>query len=234
MFVKSTGVEQEMVRKTKEEAQETRARLLDAAERVFLCRGVTRTSLAEIATAAGVTRGAVYWHFKDKADVFRAMCDRATLPMETMFDRAEDLARADPLATVRALSVGALQTLARDARAHAVFEVIFHKSEMVDELAGLATAHEVERKRCLLQVSGILRMAREAGQLPAETDVRLAAQGLHALIVGLMHEWVLDPSAYDLAAAAPALIDAYLAGLQACPPRRARRAAARAKARATA
>ncbi len=40
-------------------------------------------------------------------------------------------------------------------------------------------------------------------------------------MIGIMHQWVLDPSAYDLAAAAPALIDTYLAGLLARPPRRA-------------
>ena len=57
-------------------------------EVVFRARGVTRTSLAEIATAAGVTRGAVYWHFKDKAALFHAMCDRATLPLDALFARA--------------------------------------------------------------------------------------------------------------------------------------------------
>ena len=39
--------------------------------------------------------------------------------------------------------------------------------------------------------------------------------------MGLMHEWVLDPSDYDLAAAAPAMIDAFVAGLRAQPPRKA-------------
>jgi TetR/AcrR family acrAB operon transcriptional repressor len=52
-----------MARKTKEEAQETRNAILDAAELVFQEHGVSHTSLAEIAAAAGVTRGAVYWHF---------------------------------------------------------------------------------------------------------------------------------------------------------------------------
>ena len=101
-----------MARRTKEEAQATRERLLDAAEVIFRDRGVTRTSLAEIATAAGMTRGAVYWHFKDKADLFRAMCDRATLPLDTMFERAGETAAADPLGTLRTLSIGALTSLA--------------------------------------------------------------------------------------------------------------------------
>ena len=58
-----------MVRRTKDEALETRNRILDAAERVFGESGVSRTSLEDVASAAGVTRGAIYWHFKDKSDL---------------------------------------------------------------------------------------------------------------------------------------------------------------------
>ena len=223
-----------MVRKTKLEALETRERLLDAAEVVFRQRGVSRTSLAEIATAAGVTRGAVYWHFKDKAALFRAMCDRATLPLDALFERAGETASADPLATLRELCVGALRRLAIDARTQVVFDVIFHKTEMVDELAGMATTHQDARCRCLNQIEAIIGRCAEVGQFAPDIDAALAAQGLNALMVGIMHEWVLDPSAYDLAAAAPALIDAFLAGLSAHPPRRAARPLPRVRAKTTA
>jgi len=209
-----------MPRKTKLEAQVTRERLLDAAETVFRQRGVTRTSLAEIAAAAGVTRGAVYWHFKDKAALFHAMRDRATLPLDALFERAGETASAEPLRTLRALCVGALQRLAVDARTQVVFDVIFHKTEMVDELAGMATSDESARRRCLSQIEVIIRRCAEAGDLPPDIDPVLAAHGLNALMVGIMHQWVLDPSSYDLAAAAPALVDTYLAGLAAYPPRR--------------
>jgi TetR/AcrR family acrAB operon transcriptional repressor len=56
-----------MARATKEEALETRNRIIDAAEEVMFARGVAQTSLADVADAAGVTRGAIYWHFKNKA-----------------------------------------------------------------------------------------------------------------------------------------------------------------------
>ena len=65
-----------MARRTKGEALETRHRILDVAERVFSERGVTRTSLADVAKAAGVTRGAIYWHFADKADLFAGTAAR--------------------------------------------------------------------------------------------------------------------------------------------------------------
>ena len=71
-----------MARRTKEDALATRHQLLDAAERVFAEKGVSRTSLNDIAQAAGASRGAIYWHFKNKADLFNAMLERITLPME--------------------------------------------------------------------------------------------------------------------------------------------------------
>jgi len=220
-----------MARKTKMEALETRERLLDAAEDVFRQRGVTRTSLAEIATVAGVTRGAVYWHFKDKAALFHAMCDRATLPLDALFERASETASTAPLKTLRDLCVGALQRLAADERTQVVFEVIFHKTELVDELADVATSHQDERCRCLGQIEAIIRRCAQVGELAPDIDTALAAQGLNAMMVGIMHEWVLDPSAYDLQVAAPALIDTFLAGLAARPPRRAARTMPRVRAK---
>jgi AcrR family transcriptional regulator len=58
--------------------------LLDAAEHLFWEQGVSKTTLASIAEYAGLTRGAIYWHFDNKADLFNAMCDRAFPPFEEM------------------------------------------------------------------------------------------------------------------------------------------------------
>jgi len=55
-----------MVRKTKEDAELTRKSIIIAAREVFLVRGVSRTTMDHIATRAGVTRGAIQWHFKKK------------------------------------------------------------------------------------------------------------------------------------------------------------------------
>jgi TetR/AcrR family transcriptional regulator, acrAB operon repressor len=209
-----------MARRTKEEAATTREQLLDAAERVFRERGVTRTSLAEVATAAGLTRGAVYWHFKDKAALFAAMCERATLPLDAMLAAASGERSDDPLGTLRDLMVGALRHLATDPRAQVVFEVIFHKTEMCGELGEVAGHRNRERCDCLLQVETLVRRAIEVGTLAADTDAALATQLLHACMGGLMREWVLDRQAYELERVAPNLVDCIIAGIVAHPPRR--------------
>ena len=82
-----------MVRKTKAEAAATREALLDAAEEVFFAKGVARTSLEQIARHAGLTRGAVYWHFKNKGDLFMALVQRVRMPFQSLM---EEVNNADP------------------------------------------------------------------------------------------------------------------------------------------
>ena len=91
-----------MVRKTKADAELTRQQIIDAARRVFAEKGVSRTTIDNIASAAGVTRGAVYWHFDNKEELFHAMREQVTLPLLDKFDGAlfkPD--EADPLACRR-------------------------------------------------------------------------------------------------------------------------------------
>lgn len=209
-----------MARRTKEAAAVTREQLLDAAERVFRSRGVTRTSLAEIAGAAGVTRGAVYWHFKDKAALFSALCERATLPLDAMLAAATRVVDDDPVTAMRDLMVGTLRHLAHDERAQAVFEIVFSKTEACGELGRVMERQESERCECVAHVEELIRRGITLGRLPADTDAVLATQLLQACMGGIMREWILDREAYDLAAAAPEMVDCIIAGLVTRPPRR--------------
>ena len=60
----------------REQREQTRARLLAAAQRLFIARGFHGTSVEEIAEAAGYTRGAFYSNFEDKDDIFLALLDK--------------------------------------------------------------------------------------------------------------------------------------------------------------
>jgi len=124
-----------MARKTKAEAAATRDSILDAAERLFAEQGVSRTSLQHIATAAGVTRGAIYWHFLDKAALFNAMFDRAKLPMDEalqQLDHERDV--KDPLQCLRDDMMTVLRIVVEDEKARRVFEIATLKTEFIDEV----------------------------------------------------------------------------------------------------
>jgi TetR/AcrR family acrAB operon transcriptional repressor len=204
-----------MARRTKEDALVTRDLLLDAAERVFQRRGVSRTSLQEIAQEAGLTRGAIYWHFENKADVFDAMLQRVTLPMVANFNRQPEAEAAEPLLHLRRNVATAFHQTVHDQQVRRVFEIASHKVEYVDELQALRERHIAEREECMGDLHRLLALAVQRDQLAPATPVRVAAIGLHALIDGLMHNWLLEPQAFDLEAVGAQALDAYLAGLAA-------------------
>jgi len=213
------------MRRTKEEALETRNRILDSAEQVFMEKGVSNTSLAQLAEAAGVTRGAIYWHFRNKADLFDAMMGRVVLPMEEMAARASDDNLEDPLAYVRACALNVLDHLTTNEQCQRVFEICCHKVEYVDEMAQVRQRHIEARNNCLKHMERGLRNAAKKGLLAPSVNARLAAVGLHALVDGLILNWVLDPAYLPLARHAKTLVDQYLERLRAFPrkpaPRRA-------------
>ncbi|TXT41045.1 MAG: TetR/AcrR family transcriptional regulator acrAB operon repressor [Comamonadaceae bacterium] len=202
-----------MPRRTKEDAQATRHQLLEAAQRVFADKGVSRTSLQDIAQAAGVSRGAIYWHFKNKADLFNAMMECAILPMEQAMQRIGHDARQDPLVELERAMLQTMHSIATDASTRAIFEIATQKVEYVDELLAVKQRHA----KC--SADGTLEMQRSLQEAAARRSVRLpiaadvAALGLHALMVGLIHSWMLAPESFELVAVSKSGIRTYLAGL---------------------
>jgi TetR/AcrR family acrAB operon transcriptional repressor len=208
-----------MARRTKEEAQETRNALLDAAEHVFSERGVSRTSLTDVAAAAGLTRGAVYWHFRDKADMLDAMLCRVVLPQEARAEREEMRCEdADPLVQLRGCLVGVLERTAADPQARRVFDIVYHKCEYIDEMAPARDRCITMRAGYVSEIERNLRDAVKLGLLPAKIRPRSAAVALHALVDGLIGNWVLDPKSFSLARDAGHMVDLFLNGLKSQTP----------------
>jgi TetR/AcrR family acrAB operon transcriptional repressor len=202
-----------MVRKTKEEALVTRSRILDAAERVFQQRGVSGTSLHDIAQAAGVTRGAVYWHFTDKADLFNAMMSRVCLPIEenTSLQAAREC--PDALAALRQHLVDILARVASEEQMRRVLEVATQKVEYVDEFVAVRERHVQMRNQHIDDLERMLRRAQRMGPVVKSPSAWQLAIGLHALLDGLLQGWLLDPAAFDLKRIGARAVDTHLAGL---------------------
>ncbi|MEJ8826287.1 TetR family transcriptional regulator [Variovorax humicola] len=201
-----------MARRTKEEALATRHRLLDAAELLFQSQGVSNTSLQQIAEQAGATRGAVYWHFKDKADLFHAMMERVTLPLEAA-RHASDHPAHDPLDVIEKAMVSALRQVTTDPQVRRVFEVATHKVEYAGETASLQRRHLESRDACVIDFEKALRQAARRAKVKLAMPAPMAAQGLHALVSGLIQNWLLDPEAFALAPTGRRAFNVYLAGL---------------------
>lgn len=206
-----------MVRRTKDEAQETRNAILDIAERVFSERGVSRTSLNDIAEAAGVTRGAIYWHFRDKADLFCEMVARVTMPMEDAPCQVDHSHATDPLASIRAMMISILKRTSEDPQARRVFHIVFHKCEYVDEMKPVWTRFSEMQASCISRIEQGIKAAIARGQLPRHVEPRRAAMGLHALVDGLISKRVMDPDSMPLERDAEHIVDFFLGALSQPP-----------------
>jgi TetR/AcrR family acrAB operon transcriptional repressor len=206
-----------MARTTKEEALETKNRLLDAAETVFHRDGFARTTLAGVAEAANVTRGAVYWHFKNKSDLFNAMCERVRLPMEEMSTACQQAGLADPLAHLRRICVFFLQEAVNNPHSHKVFDILFHKCEFVERTDPVFIRNQEAQREGRERLERLLINAVSKEQLPAGLDARLASIWFQSNIEGILSNWLFEPERYDLAVQAERLVDASIETLRCAP-----------------
>jgi TetR/AcrR family transcriptional regulator, acrAB operon repressor len=203
-----------MVRRTKEEALETRNRILDAAEQVFFEKGVSRTSLSDIAQAAGVTRGAIYWHFANKGDLFTEMFDRVLLPLDELKAASLDPDDPDPLGRLVDILTGILRDTALDPRQRRVFDILFLKCEFVEEMGPVMARHQTNMREGLSNIGGVLRNAVAQGQLPADLDTARAASVLHAFVGGALRDMLFLPEAIDVGIHARQLVESLFDALR--------------------
>jgi TetR/AcrR family transcriptional regulator, acrAB operon repressor len=214
-----------MVRKTKVEALETRNRILDAAEQVFFEKGVSRTSLADIAQAAGVTRGAIYWHFAHKSELFTEMFDRVLLPLDELKAASLDPNETDPLGRIMEVCIVCLRDTANDPRRRRVFDILFLKCELVEDMGPMMERYQTNMREGLAKIEGGLRNAISKGQMPADLDTKLAAAMVHAFVGGSLRDMLFLPDATDFGAHAQQMVEAMFDALRLSPALRGKAAA---------
>lgn len=206
-----------MARKTKEQALETRGQIIDAAIARFSEHGVSATSLADIAHAAGVTRGAIYWHFKNKADLLNEIWAQSESGMEDLEHEYQIKYPGDPLSVMRAMLNYVFEATARDQRRRSLMEIIFHKCEFVGEMTTLQMVQQNLYLECYEKIEEVLRDCIGHQQLPADLDTRRAAVIIRGYVSGIMENWLFMPESFDLAADAPLLVEILIEMLTSSP-----------------
>jgi TetR/AcrR family acrAB operon transcriptional repressor len=182
-----------MARKTKENAELTRQQLIEAARQVFLARGVSRTTMEHIAVEAGVTRGAIYWHFNNKLDLFQAMREQVLLPL---IDRMDDTllveGSQDPLTCIENFLCGTIQVLSDSVETREIYEIMMIKCEYVDEFAIVLQQILSNCSRIYQKLQLVYERAKIQNQLHPSHDSSQLAVDTHLFFIGLLHMWVKD------------------------------------------
>ncbi len=182
-----------MVRKTKEDAELTRQRIIDAARAVFLTRGVSRSTLEHIAAQAEVTRGAVYWHFKNKTEIFHAIRDQVFLPL---IDRMDDTltveSTEDALTQIENSLCDTINELNENIEMRQTYEIMMIKCEYVDEFATVLQQILGNCANITEKIQLAYERAKSQGILVASHTPRALALDTHLFFSGLLHIWVKD------------------------------------------
>ena len=195
-----------MPRRTKEDALKTRQLLIESAIQQFALRGVASTTLADIADAAGVTRGAVYWHFASKAELFNEIWQQQ-LPLRDLLQHEFPQKESkDPLSTLREKFIIGLQYIANNPRQRALMQILYQKCEFSSDMMPEA---EIRKKIGFSYpiIGGVLQLCIRNGLLPAETNVEVSLIVLHSAFTGIIKNWLVEPGQFDLYRQAPALVD---------------------------
>lgn len=201
-----------MARKKKEEAQQTRQQLIEAAIGQFATRGVANTTLTDIADAAKVTRGAIYWHFASKAEIFNAIWEQQLPLRDVIRDRLSLSEHDDPLLMLREQFITALQYIAREPRQCALLQILYHKCEFNSDMISEAEI----RKRIgfnydFLRVTLEKCISRKI--VAPQKNVELTMIIFHGFFSGIIKNWLMNSDSFNLYQQAPALVDSILATL---------------------
>lgn len=198
-----------MARRTKADAKATREALLDAAEELFFERGVARSSLEQIARHAGVTRGAVYWHFRNKADLFLAMVERVRMPFhELVSEAAAPSTHTSPLTAILLGCEHGFRRLEQP-RYKRVHAILVHRCEFFSDVDP-RESQAAMASDCFNALSDYLEDAHGQQLLKPGVDPLIATRLLQAVISGIFHDWVRDPEAYSIYEHGTKLVEAQL------------------------
>lgn len=203
-----------MVRRTKEEAQVTRSTIMATALDLFCQQGLATTSLTDIARAAGVTRGAIYWHFKDKEELFFSLWDEMCAPLSHLMLASIDVDEPDPLGKFQSFLIEVLRTVAACPAHQQMFRIMFKLLASDGELGPIRDRVRQEIEGHAQNTRSSLQNAVNHGQLPATLPIERAAVLLHCCMDGLILNWLNRHELFDLEREAEPMIQAMFCAMR--------------------
>jgi len=195
------------MRRTKEEAANTRATIVEAALRCFDRHGIASSTLEQIACEAGVTKGAVYHHFDGKREILGSIRDQLSLPLldeaDTALLQSSDL---PALERIEHFLIEVVESLERDPRKRCALSVMLFKCEYVGDMHEQLVAWRRNNDRLMKAFEGAYRQARASGELASGIVPRAAAVETMMFFSGLVRLWLLDAGGEGVRKSAKAAI----------------------------
>lgn len=184
------------MRRTKEDAEKTRVKVIEAALELFSKHGYSHTTLAMIASAAGFSRGPIYWHFKNKDELYSAVLHYSQEPLEQLVEQS--MARQEtPLRAIEYLCQHWFSLLLENPWHRQSFEILLNKTELTAEMAGTVRRERKLTRLIVRSLTQLIDEGKRLGELP-EQDSEQSATLLYTSLMGVTHTWLLNPKLFSL------------------------------------
>ncbi|VVT52270.1 hypothetical protein UYSO10_3955 [Kosakonia radicincitans] len=181
-----------MARRTKQDAEETREHILDAAEQCFRDSGIYRTTLQMIAIKAGCTRGAIYWHFREKNDLFKQVIERTPL---LLFTEVEDLVmRAESVIALRHCLLREIEYVKRNKHLQNVIEMTVFRCEYPDEVNDHDILVGNKMDKLFVMIDSVLSEAKKNGRIHADISTTILSSMIFYVFMGALRSIVMMPN----------------------------------------
>lgn len=204
------------MRRTKQEAAETRHTILKAAETLFLEKGYDSVSLDEVATAAGTSRGAIHWHFRNKQGLLFALRDELRLPMQYLVDRLSIDTTLVALAAPGDALEEAFVRFQNDPRQKRMLRVILATEWAAEDALPQGGRLQDQTKELLFS---IFQAAHKNKPLPAPWTPKSATIAFNAMVNGLVSDWARGAEDFELVPDVVAIVHTVLEAWGAPPAR---------------
>ncbi len=196
-----------MARRTKEEAQQTRCHIMSTALNLFCSHGLAKTSLTDIARAADLTRGAIYWHFKNKEELFVSLWEELCQPLSHQLDACVAEQEPNPLGKLRSFLKEVLVKISTNPAHQQMFTIMFNLESLEGEAISLREHMRGQAANFFRDLEITLTNAIRQGQLPKTLDTQRAATLLHCTLDGYIINWLHFPERINLTREADFLLD---------------------------
>lgn len=203
-----------MARRTEQEKQETYRKLLASASTLFIEKGVATTTLNQIAEHAGMTRGAVYWHFENKEAIILALWEEGADGVHQNFMQAlENLGSEEALAGFRQTIHSVLERVLSDPAYSRSLRILMHCIEFCDVQTPLNDFLMEQQQDYASGLTSAFRQLREIGVVTSDLCDETLASGLLSYLFGMIHHHLEPGGHINLERDGHALLDIYLDGV---------------------
>lgn len=167
--------------------------------------------------SCGCNEGAIYWHFKNKSDLFNEIWELSDASISDLEIEYRAKFPNDPLSVIREILVYVLEATVTEERRRLMMEIIYHKCEFVGEMTVVQQAQRQLSLASYERIEQTLKECIAAKLLPANLLTRRAAVLMRSYLSGLMENWLFAPDSFDLHAEARDYVAILLEMYQFCP-----------------